>query len=449
MAILASSLPQMNQLVRLTEAIRGKHTIDDPDVEYDEWNEWARKKNELEEAKRKREQRVLRRQLRAFAKEKNPGLEVDERLERRHDSLIPKPKDEGGLDGDWEVGMATTVATGGSLAGGDLCGDEGTLYTSGSEADYENEREFAHVEPSKYDTDSENDHNDFARKRGRTKEAKGPSNILQSSNFYEDDDLPVPIHATNHNTRNHSSKVGGGSAKAMKRRDSHISHALLPKTPAKKAKVSSRMEKDSALSARYSSHEKQPARKIPPDLRKSPPEMNAINSAASSSVKEKSTFSNVAAASASSKASQKAPPKSKIASPDTKRTPKAVVNKGRPPKKCHHCKITTTHYRNCNYWKLTGKCRKIYCIDCLSSKYTLGNDKDVSGVSIDDIVNCPAYDAEWHCPSCLGTCQCIACVKERKKEEDREKSRNEAAAGRKSRSRRSAANAGNSYSYFF
>jgi hypothetical protein len=41
---------------------------------------------------------------------------------------------------------------------------------------------------------------------------------------------------------------------------------------------------------------------------------------------------------------------------------KRTSGKGRLAKKCHHCKGTTTRYRNCNYWKLTGKCRKVSVI---------------------------------------------------------------------------------------
>ena len=41
-----------------------------------------------------------------------------------------------------------------------------------------------------------------------------------------------------------------------------------------------------------------------------------------------------------------------------------------PPRRCHDCKSTTTMYRRCQYWFLTGsKCHKTYCHKCLIAKY--------------------------------------------------------------------------------
>jgi len=83
------------------------------------------------------------------------------------------------------------------------------------------------------------------------------------------------------------------------------------------------------------------------------------------------------------------------------------------PRKCHDCKSSVLDFRRCNYWFLTGsRCGKTYCFRCLKVTYGMNCD------------NTPATDKEWHCPSCLGTCICPDCVKERRKEQRRQEHAN-------------------------
>jgi hypothetical protein len=122
---------------------------------------------------------------------------------------------------------------------------------------------------------------------------------------------------------------------------------------------------------------------------------------------------------------------------------------GRAPKKCHDCKETTSHYRKCSYWQVNGnKCGKFFCVECLSSKYTLGDDvlsdNNTNGIPIDEIVKNKKYDAEWHCPSCLKTCLCASCVKRRHFEDEKERVRKQ---GERRSGRRSTGHS--DYSNFF
>ena len=146
----------------------------------------------------------------------------------------------------------------------------------------------------------------------------------------------------------------------------------------------------------------------------------------------------------------------------------AVPKKAPKPRsvtKCHDCKSVTNRHQVCSYWKPTGitgtKCGKVFCLECLQSKYTVGddvrgsNDDNESGPfssnvsacaksTIEDIMQNPALDSEWHCPSCLGTCQCNTCVVQRKRDEEREMNRLE---GERKSKRRAAAHS--SYYNFY
>jgi hypothetical protein len=152
----------------------------------------------------------------------------------------------------------------------------------------------------------------------------------------------------------------------------------------------------------------------------------------------------------------------------TKNPPPVVSKKAPKPrraKQCHDCKTSTNRHRVCNYWKLSGftgfKCGKVFCIDCLRSKYSVGDDvlggggggggdgdgdqsSKYKSKTIDDIVMNSTFDSDWHCPSCLGTCLCDTCVVQRKREGEREKNRGE---GKRKSQRRTTAHS--SYYNFF
>lgn len=160
------------------------------------------------------------------------------------------------------------------------------------------------------------------------------------------------------------------------------------------------------------------------------------------------------------------PPSTKLSHVKPRPTP-AVPSKAPKPrsvKKCHDCKSVTNRHRVCSYWNLKGltgsKCGKVFCLECLQSKYTVGDDvrgsddnesgpsssknSAVAKSTIEDIMKDPSLDSEWHCPSCLGTCQCNTCVVQRKRDEEREMNRLE---GERKSKRRIAAHS--SYYNFF
>lgn len=68
------------------------------------------------------------------------------------------------------------------------------------------------------------------------------------------------------------------------------------------------------------------------------------------------------------------PPAAPTTTSGAKKTSSAKALKDRPSKKFHDCKNPTTPYRHCNYWTFSGdNCGKSFCVNCLSSKYTLGS----------------------------------------------------------------------------
>ncbi len=91
-------MPEIHQLVRLTKLLD-----DDEKEEACSPNDAAMNAagirsesgnhlDEIEKQQQLRAGRILRRQLRQFAKERNPGLELDDELESRHDALIRRSK---------------------------------------------------------------------------------------------------------------------------------------------------------------------------------------------------------------------------------------------------------------------------------------------------------------------------------------------------------------------
>ncbi|KAL9182262.1 hypothetical protein ACHAXT_012914 [Thalassiosira profunda] len=348
MAILQESLPQMNELVRLTEALRGNQPIGDP-AEYDEWNEWTAKKNEEEGARGKRERQVLRRQLREFAREKNHGLKLDGELEKRHDSLMHKPTVGGHQRG---VGYD------------DKRWEEYTPRESGGESDEE-----------------------FARKpRARRKRRHSPERTRGTVGVVRvGDDGGIPI-------RGRSTRT---------------------------AKVARKMKRDESFDVVMSEDTPADQRKTPPEQLKPPPELLAAPIPGAKSGWTEEEDEQVIQLHA-----QLGNNWIKIAQEMPGRSDQGVKNRW-------YGSLTSRGKR-----KPARKVKEEIVADEPASiptasrkpSYTLGE-----GIA----------DAEWHCPSCLGSCQCETCTKERKRKDEKEKSRSE--TGRSS-SRRSA---GGTYSYFF
>ncbi|KAL3822177.1 hypothetical protein ACHAXA_008193 [Cyclostephanos tholiformis] len=386
MSILHSAIPDINRLVRLTEVIRGKQPISDPEREYESWNEWTRIRNTEEVEKRLREQRVLRRQLREFALEKNPMIDIDEELERWHDSLITKP----------ECNLA---------AGSDDAYSASESESSGHETDNESNRVISPLQLA----DSISNIGNIADVSSGLASRKRQSNMQGARELDIDDNLPRRSLMTGNSQ---DGSMSGGCKKNERKRPPEFSPELLTdKSQQKRGRVVNGITTVNAGSA------SDEGRKRPPGIA-----LELLPKQLHDEVDQGTETSAIEAnwPSKSKEVSKKSATKKKNAIDVKKET------------KCHDCKNSTTNYRDCYYWTLTGKCKKKYCIDCLSVKYPM---------TLDDAIN----ELEWHCPSCLGTCLCKICMVQRQKEEERQRSRNE--AERKS-SRRSAAGGGTSYSFF-
>lgn len=76
-----------------------------------------------------------------------------------------------------------------------------------------------------------------------------------------------------------------------------------------------------------------------------------------------------------------------------------------PSRRCHHCKNSDRTYLRCNFFNTTGfKCLKPYCKSCLTSFYEL-----------QDFDSAKKNERDWFCPSCLGYCLCLSCLKARER----------------------------------
>lgn len=372
-------MPHINELARLTEALRGSYVLEDE--EYNEWNEWVAMKNEMEEDKFMRDQRILRRELREWGKETNPMFEMDEELEKRHDALICKPRYEPDQDG--------------------------------GEIDDSDERGLEEEHPSHRNNLTsvhERDDRRSMKKQARAKKHRRTSDTSKQTErggrkMNEDVNNSTATKRVQEKTRSNAYKQPiAAKASSLSKSKSDGNHN----------------QKDDT----YAISSKKHAAKRP-----------SIDSKQSSKKKK----------ARAERAALKDPPE--LLFQAQKSAP--VKPAGRAPKRCHDCRETTARYRKCSYWHITGtKCGKFFCIDCLSSKYTLGDDvlsdSNPSGIPIDIIVQNSKLDSEWHCPSCLKTCTCAVCIKQRQREEDKEKSRDQ---GERRSSRRSTEQS--DYSSFF
>ena len=276
-------------------------------------DDWMIHRNyNLEEPQQLSNERNIRRQLRLFAKERNPNLEFDDEMERRHDALIMRPKlNEGSEVGDLDDIIAEL-----------------------------------NVVPEKEPVQADNERSSI----------KSVGRDILTENVASDDGQDLVVEGTK-----------------------KITHALLVQPLVKKARI----------------------------------QQGEHNNSGTAAANQKPTTVVV-----------KTPIDALPAQPFPL-----------PPRKCYECKNLCTVYRSCHYWSWTTKCIKKYCIPCLSSKYTLGNDviSDTNPNGIhrpEDIGTSTDFDREWHCPSC---------VAQRESEEERERIRKS--------SRKSAM--GNNYAGFF
>jgi hypothetical protein len=412
MEILQSIIPHINELVRLTEALRGNYTLEEE--EYGEWNKWSRMQDEAEEAQFMRDQRILRRQLREFGRETNPLFEMDEELEQQHDALICKPRREPMQvadeeeDDDSESGEKEDLEYRTRNEKHRLKREVKTDEERSKKKSHTNTKQFneKHLrrrssEDTNQDVDGCNNKRQFAvKKQSLLKSDDTDDDGKQSSDMQSETTKRAgTITTKNQSTRrSDSSCIQSDKVEASNTTREHVTSLMsnemhyLPSVEQKEAaKQSSASNK-----ARIKKKRKKP--KIARAMLKDPPELCFPSTSLT-----------------------------------TNATTNPVENKlpaARGVKKCHDCKAAATRYRKCSYWHLTGKCGKVFCINCLSSKYTLGDDvlsdDNPRGIPIDDIVQSGRHDSDWHCPSCLKKCQCKSCVNQRQREEEKERSRDQA-----------------------
>jgi hypothetical protein len=429
MEILQSTIPQMNELVRLTEALRGNYTLDDD--EYGEWNDWSNMRDEVEEEQFMREQRIIRRQLRELGMEANSELVIDEELEQRHDALISR------VD---SVGMA-----------------EGKCESD----DREEGRIQCDMRKQKNKSNRSNDSVGNLKQRGATlvayiKDTEKQSTrsalerierelALSDTTSIASDALPKKVSGV-------KKRPISGESNASRKKKPKKEHVPrkdppenTPRAPIAAPPAASAPLPEPAWDHHFAAvvqfkgkcgvfpksgylhdwiQEQRAASLSPERIDK----LNklGINNVFGKDVNNSATTTALTLDGGKNTASAA---RASAAAPS------------RPIKKCHHCKESTARHRRCAYWQVTGtKCGKVFCVECLSSNsYSLGNDvlsKDnPNGIPIEEILLQTKYDSEWHCPSCLKICKCIVCVKQRQAEEERE--RNQQKGSRRS-GRRSA-----------
>ena len=389
MQILQTTIPHINQLARLTEALRGNYTLEEE--EYNEWNEWAEMKDEEDEAQFMRDQRIIRRELRDWGRENNPNFDMDEELEKRHDDLIFKPRNEPVEEAD------------------EVSDPDDLLW----EERHRSERKVK---------------KDFNRRSMTKQSAAKKLRPLKTEISCKEDDIghSMKKEPAAKKPRYDAVQSNGQKSKSLRGERRSTRNEVERDTDTKQPIVKKRERRRSNDDNMFLNENAQPVKQTPAAkklrLRKNDDSQNQTN---------KNEISRSTA----------------ILQSDEK---SGSTRSSRPSRKCHDCKETTNQYRKCSYWQITGnKCGKTFCITCLSSKYTLGGDvltdENPNGTPIKDIIENGKHDSEWFCPSCLQTCMCDVCVKQRKREEEkRAKSRDQ---GERRASRRSTEQT--DYSNFF
>lgn len=427
-------MSHIDQLVRLTKILDGNEgcltndTAIDTEIQKSESSE--NHPNDMQQ--QLRDQRMIRRQLRLFARERNPDLEFDEELERRHDSFVRKKN----ASGKKEVQInkeGSAVATSGKE---EVQMDKEGNSIKASGKDKVQVKEGGNIKASgkiklKMDKDGTSSKASEKTKVQIDKEGSSDKSVSATTNSESESDK---MHAAktadpDADTSDFATSFYNASGRESRKRlakaasddagqdtlgsgeTQKITHALLVQPQAKKARIQQR-ESNNNCTAPVT--QKSHAPRVQPDAKNVRIQQKESNHSVTAPVNKKPAVLG--------KTPSDAPPPL-------------------PPRKCHECKNMCTVYRSCHYWNWTIKCIKKYCIPCLSTKHTLGSDvisdTNPDGIYLpDEIGTNPDYDREWHCPSC---------VAQRESEEERERIRNNDAS-RKS-SRKSAM--GNNYAGFF
>jgi len=386
MNILQSSLPHIHQLEKLTNALEeggGYTTTNLHGNESEKTRKQQRRELDMEK-EREREQQIIRKHLREFVRESNPMAKIDheEMEEEDVDSLVD--------------GMNI------KLEGTGMMMMKGTTRSSNEE--------ILNVSPSS---------------SGRAAALPTTTTTATVNN------KPSKRKSSSHSLEDQTRKKSKPDLKRSKSNDSSSR-----RDDGRRSKVVQDGKKNKRSDKQqFASSKKDPPQDVPPSsssMSRPPSSMSNV------SIKDNRTTTST----------KKSSPPATAAAAAAKKMPKP-----RATKKCHECRKSSNRHRVCNFWKLSGftgaKCGKVFCIDCLTSKYSVGDDvrgdpSTPNGNDIEEIMRNSNLDSEWHCPSCLGVCQCHVCVAQRKREEEREKNRGD--GERKSQRR---ATAHSSYYNFF
>ena len=305
--------PTVNQLVSLTEAIRGNYTLDTEEDYHEEYNAWAQDDRYERDRQRKSSRSILRDQLRRMA---NPSKKWPKRT---------------------EVKVSQSTASGGSLAGS---GQSVSHVAFGSKRD---------------------DQKDATKPRPITEAIANMKRKLEKDRTMVKRDASRSRDASRQHSRSSSSSKKRRSER--EEREPRVSSEPRPDiatsmicppsrtSSRKKPKHSSEQKAKSASSSAKKTLGTKVG-KVRPD------------SVVSESITVSSKQSGTSTSSRKSVAKASSSPTTAAKSSSSRH--KTALG----PKKCHNCKKSITKWVKCQYLLPTGsKCGKYYCDDCLTKDY--------------------------------------------------------------------------------
>ena len=309
--------PKINQLVSLTEAVRGNYTLDTDDSYYEEHNAWAQEDRQEHNKQYKNARSILRDQLRRMA---NPTKKWPRRTEVAMMSSTAHGSASHSI-GDLSMGSHIGNAAGPSNAQGNDSVETDdrkpaaipkpiTEAIANIKRKLQKQKNLMRRDPNKDSNNSRQSSKSSASKKRRSEERE------------THDGEPLPDVATSAN---------------------------LPPTRTssrKKTKIASTSpkEKGSAKKVGKKVTSSKVGKTVQPDLVRSG---DAAVSPQTSSASQKSN--------------------TKTASPKSSSSRNKLVL---GPKKCHNCKNNKTKWVKCQYLLPTGsKCGKYYCDECLKKDY--------------------------------------------------------------------------------
>jgi len=156
--------------------------------------------------------------------------------------------------------------------------------------------------------------------------------------------------------------------------------------------------KSSRKQSTFSPAKEQRLKEVPPPLPRLPglglPELQTTSFASN----HNASFTKISNASTMLTDPQKPSSLSHSSNYTPKKSPKPMFHNTRS-RKCHFCDSWSIIHRRCTYWHKNGtQCRKSFCLKCLTENPNFEQEAS-------------STEEQWHCPSCLGHCECHKCKK--------------------------------------